>query len=65
MEPLVTCIAAHSMSSPADSFLAYVAWEFGWSRIGSDVASIAVTGNRYTSFELCVSTIGLRERPGM
>ena len=41
LEPLVACIAAHSRSSPADSFFAYVAWKFGWSRIGSDVASIA------------------------
>ena len=23
------------------AFFAYVAWEFGWSRIGSDVASVA------------------------
>ena len=26
---------------PTDRLFAYVAWEFGWSRIGSDVASIA------------------------
>ena len=41
MESLVACITAHSSSSPADSFFAFVAWEFGWSRFGSDVASIA------------------------
>ena len=73
MEPLVACIATHSSSSPADSFfVAYVAWEFGWSRIGSDVASIADKYLIYrrqlqihTSVDIFGSTIGLRERPGM
>ena len=53
MEPLVACIAAHSSSSPADSFFAYVAWEFGWSRMGSDVASIADKYRRQVTMSEC------------
>ena len=53
VEPLVACIAAHSRSSPADSFFAYVAWEFGWSRMGSDVASIADKYRRQVTTSEC------------
>ena len=58
VEPLVAYIAANSSSSPGDSFFACVAWEFGWSRIGSDVASIAVKYLSQTGTDTQVLTYG-------
>ena len=69
MEPLVACIAAHSRSSPADRFFLHMLHGNvgGPGLVATSQALLTSIADRYryTSFDLCGSTIGLRERQVM